>query len=104
MELIWHTTQASNSSPDDDKNFVYRFLAPLEVLEEMMTEQPLSEELKASPEDHLMTINEVAKFSHCSKSTVRRWIKSGLLPSTKIGHIHRVLRSDLMVLIKRYRQ
>jgi excisionase family DNA binding protein len=51
-------------------------------------------------DDHMMTIADAAKYSKCSKSTIRRWIDAGLLPATKIGHICRILKSDLINLLK----
>lgn len=45
-----------------------------------------------------LSVRQVADlFSVCTK-TVRRWIASGDLPATKLGHDWRIARSDLKAL------
>lgn len=45
-----------------------------------------------------LTVKEVADtFRVCTK-TVRRWIKSGELPATRMGRDWRIARSDLRAL------
>ncbi|WP_417463164.1 helix-turn-helix domain-containing protein [Kordiimonas sp.] len=42
-----------------------------------------------------LTVKEVADLWRISRKTVRRWIKSGDLPATRMGRDWRIARSDL---------
>lgn len=47
----------------------------------------------------LMTIKEVAEYLKVSEATVWRWVKSGKLPSAKIGRTRRVKIEDVIKII-----
>ena len=61
----------------------------------MFATKPLSK-LPAPP---LASIADVAIFINVSEVTVRRWIKRGALPATKIGGQHRIKWHDVDTLI-----
>jgi excisionase family DNA binding protein len=59
--------------------------------------------MNASPED-LLTVREVAKQLRVDDSTVRRWIRNGvleaiILPRRGAGRIYRIRRSTLDALL-----
>ena len=37
------------------------------------------------PEEHLLTVREVARHLNVSEASVRRWVRLGLLPAIRIG-------------------
>ncbi|WP_109310846.1 helix-turn-helix domain-containing protein [Ruegeria sp. AU67] len=47
-----------------------------------------------------LSVRDVAALFRISTKTVRRWIKSGDLPATRLGRDWRVARSDLHALAK----
>ena len=51
----------------------------------------------------LMTIEQVAEYDQASQDTVRRWIRSGVLPAYRIGSGRgaiRVKREDVLALLR----
>lgn len=48
-----------------------------------------------------LTTEEVAKLIRCQASTVRRLIKSGDLPATRIGNRHRIDAGHLVRFIRK---
>lgn len=56
--------------------------------------------------EQLLTVKEVAKWLHVDETTVRRWIKSGLLEAVHLPHkgkreIYRIRRATLEALLTR---
>lgn len=49
-----------------------------------------------SVDDPFMTTAELAKTFSVSRKTIERWINSGKLKGTKIGHNWRVQRSEMI--------
>ncbi|WP_170433117.1 helix-turn-helix domain-containing protein [Ruegeria arenilitoris] len=47
-----------------------------------------------------LSVRDVAALFRISIKTVRRWIKSGELPATRLGRDWRIARSDLYALAK----
>lgn len=59
-----------------------------------MVDLPISEDAA------YLSVRDVAAFFRISTKTVRRWIKSGKLPATRLGRDWRVARKDLQGLAK----
>ncbi len=59
-----------------------------------MVDLPISEDAV------YLSVRDVATLFRISTKTVRRWIKSGDLPATRLGRDWRVARSDLHTLAK----
>ena len=47
----------------------------------------------------MLTVPEAARRVRCNPETVRRWIRSGRLPSRRAGTQHLIEESDLMTLV-----
>ena len=60
-----------------------------------MVDLPISEDAA------YLSVRDVAALFRISTKTVRRWIKSGDLPATRLGRDWRVARSDLHTLAKK---
>ncbi len=43
-----------------------------------------------------LTVGEAAQLLHVSESTVRNWIKDGLLRCMRHGRVIRILKNDLL--------
>ena len=56
---------------------------------------------KATPDDPLLTVPDVARECQVSVRTVRRWITDGDLTAVRLGRIVRVRRADLDSFIRR---
>ena len=48
-----------------------------------------------------MTVAEVARQLRVDESTVRIWIRSGMLPAIRVGRQYRIARSDYEYFIAR---
>lgn len=59
-------------------------------------EKPIEEK----PEERLLTTDETCKFLRCSKPTLHRWKRDGLIPFVRIGTNIRYKESDLKKLIE----
>lgn len=46
-------------------------------------------------EAQLLRIRDVARYLNVSESTVWRWVRSGKLPSVRLGGVRRIRRADL---------
>ena len=46
-----------------------------------------------------LSVKEVAHFLRVDPKTVRRWIRKGHLPATRIGRDWRIARNDLKALL-----
>ena len=55
--------------------------------------QPVSNEFA---EDRLLNTEEAAKLLSCSTATIERYVRSGTIPSVKIGRLRRFRRSKLL--------
>ena len=49
------------------------------------------------------TLKDTCEAFKISESTVRRWVKTGLLPARKIGRDYRFLGSDLLAALEYFR-
>jgi excisionase family DNA binding protein len=47
----------------------------------------------------MLTVPEAARRVRCNPETVRRWIRSGRLPSRRAGTQHLIEESDLLALV-----
>jgi excisionase family DNA binding protein len=52
-----------------------------------------------APSREILTVEQIAAEVHLTAQTIRNWIKSGLLPASKIKHVYRVRREDLDALL-----
>ncbi|MBO9448554.1 helix-turn-helix domain-containing protein [Ruegeria sp. R14_0] len=57
-------------------------------------------DLPNSEDAAYLSVRDVAALFRISTKTVRRWIKSGKLPATRLGRDWRVARNDLHALAK----
>lgn len=67
--------------------------------EQFLREQN-SPEIKESNDEELYTTEEACKILKCSKPTLHRWKKEGIVPHIRIGNNIRYKKSDLMKLAK----
>ncbi len=56
------------------------------------------------PEHDLLTVHEVAQLLRCDDTTVRRWIKNGVLEAVSLPHVnkrqaYRIRRSTIDTLL-----
>jgi len=54
--------------------------------------------------ERLMTMQEVAEYLQCSRSTVRRWVGRGVLPHYRMGKLVRFRRAELDRWLDAYRE
>jgi excisionase family DNA binding protein len=47
----------------------------------------------------MLTVPEAARRVRCNPETVRRWIRSGRLPSRRAGTQHLIEEADLLMLV-----
>lgn len=47
----------------------------------------------------MLTVPQAARRARCNPETVRRWIRSGRLRSTKVGTQHLIDESELLALV-----
>ncbi len=67
-----------------------------ELLKEMIPEQPKqTAPAKVNDEEVLFTTDEACKILKCSKPTLHRWKKEGIIPFVRIGSNIRYKKSDL---------
>lgn len=61
------------------------------------------EELQRASADHVdyLTTRDAAAVAKVAEGTIRRWIRSGRLPTHRAGRVMRVRRTDLVELLKR---
>jgi excisionase family DNA binding protein len=62
------------------------------IIADVMAEKPQEEK---TPEEQLLTTNEACEFLRCSKPTLHRWKKEGIVPHIRIGANIRYRKSDL---------
>jgi excisionase family DNA binding protein len=43
----------------------------------------------------LMTVEEVAEYLKVTTKTIYRMLQKGEIPATKVGHLHRFIKSDI---------
>ena len=71
-----------------------------ELLSEMIPAQTKAPEIKESNDEVLYTTEEACKILKCSKPTLHRWKKEGIVPHIRIGNNIRYKKSDLLKLAK----
>jgi len=71
-----------------------------ELLEEMIPAQTKAPEIKEKDEEVLYTTEEACKILKCSKPTLHRGKKEGIVNHIRIGNNIRYKKSDLLKLIK----
>jgi excisionase family DNA binding protein len=49
----------------------------------------------------MLSVEQVAREFQLTPQTIRNWIKSGVLPAIKVGHVFRVKREDVDALLSR---
>ncbi len=88
MEKVFYLT-----SENDIKRIVQN------VVDELRSSNPVE---KPEPEatERLYTTKEALDFLRCSKPTLHRWKKEGIIPHVRIGTNIRYKESDLMKLIE----
>ena len=52
----------------------------------------------------LYTVAATAAYAQTSQKTVRRWLKSGLLPFHRLGRQIRIVEDDLLAFLAKHRQ
>jgi excisionase family DNA binding protein len=52
-----------------------------------------AEQRKTSPEDEILTIDEVAEYLHLSPQTIYKWAQERRIPAAKLGKEWRFRRS-----------
>ena len=67
-----------------------------DVMDGRFANEPKTEEM-----DKLLTSNEAVSFLRCSKPTLHRWKKEGIVPFVRIGTNIRYKESDLKKLIEK---
>ncbi len=72
------------------------------IIEPMVSEQPRRKRRKLAGQTSI-TVDSIAGYCMVSRSTVRRWIREGMLSAMKLpsGHF-RVSIADFMEFLKRY--
>ena len=55
--------------------------------------------LPFAPEASHLSVKQVSVLLHVCPKTVRRWIKSGALPASRIGRDWRIAKADLKALL-----
>ncbi len=88
MEKIFYLTSES-----DIKRIVRN------VVDELRANSP-GEKPEPEVTERLLTTNEAVDFLRCSKPTLHRWKKEGIIPHVRIGHNIRYKESDLKKLIE----
>ncbi len=53
------------------------------------------------PNPDILTIEQIAAELQVAHETIRNWIKRGVLPAIKVGHVYRVKREDLDAMLAR---
>lgn len=66
------------------------------IREVVVDSRDCKEEPPASMPDTLLTTNEACEFLRCSKPTLHRWKKEGIVPHIRIGANIRYRESDLV--------
>ncbi len=84
-ELVYLTTE------NDIKKIVNDIVSELKI-----GEKPIEEK----KEEKLLTTNEACEFLRCSKPTLHRWKKAGIVPFIRLGGNIRYRVSDLTELTK----
>jgi excisionase family DNA binding protein len=56
----------------------------------------VAERLSSRPVDGLIDTAQAAELLGCSKPTIERWTKDGVIPSVKIGGLRRYRPSELL--------
>ena len=67
----------------------------LEALADLISER-VAARLSSRPVDGLIDAAQAAELLGCSKPTIERWTKDGLIPSVKIGGLRRYRPSELI--------
>ncbi len=75
-----------------DDLIVLRESALRRIIAEVMAEKPQEEKIH---DEILLTTNEACEFLRCSKPTLHRWKKEGIVPHIRIGANIRYRKSDL---------
>jgi len=55
--------------------------------------------MKEIKSNQLYTTNETMTFLRISKSTIKRWLKKGLIRANKVGGQYRILGAEILRLI-----
>jgi len=76
---------------DDIKKIVNDIINELKI-----GEKPIEER----PPERLLTTNEACELLRCSKPTLHRWKRAGIIPFVRIGSNIRYKQSDLEKLIE----
>ena len=53
-------------------------------------------------DQQLLTVEQVASEFQLTSQTIRNWIKSGALQAVKVGHVYRVKREDVDIMMDRH--
>ncbi|HAC74039.1 MAG TPA: hypothetical protein DCF46_10625 [Porphyromonadaceae bacterium] len=82
-------------------NFIEAFKSEIRqmILDEMAKQQVKEE--TGEERERLLTTDETCEFLRCSKPTLHRWKKRGIVPHVRIGTNIRYKESDLRKLTKK---
>ena len=50
----------------------------------------------------LLTTGEIAEILKVTSATIRNWIKKGIIPSIKVGHLYFIRESDFYELLSKH--
>lgn len=71
------------------------------IIENIVAELKKNEKtVEQQPQERLLTTSEACKFLRCSKPTLHRWKKAGIVPFVRLGTNIRYKESDLKKLIE----
>ncbi len=56
--------------------------------------------IMSTTQPDIMRIKDLAEYLHISKSTVRRYLNSGIIPYSKVGGIVYIKREDVLSLVE----
>jgi len=55
----------------------------------------------------VFTAGEAAEYRHVTPRTIRKWVREGLIPGRRIGHVYQLLEAELEDMLRgrgKYRQ
>jgi excisionase family DNA binding protein len=53
-------------------------------------------------DEEIITVEQLAGELQLTPQTIRNWIRTGILPAVKVGHVFRIKRSDVDTMLTRH--